>query len=118
MYKKIEGAEREQFGSRLGFILVTAGSAIGLGNIWRFPNMAGSNGGAVFIVLYILILLCIGLPVLLTEMSLGRGSRKSLARCFEALEAAYNHGDQWLEEMLEYVHENMIWLKNFLKSQE
>jgi len=92
MYKKIEGAEREQFGSRLGFILVTAGSAIGLGNIWRFPNMAGSNGGAVFIALYILILLCIGLPVLLTEMSLGRGSRKSLARCFEALEPV---GTKW-----------------------
>lgn len=78
--------KREKFGSRLGFILVSAGCAIGLGNVWKFPYICGEYGGAAFILIYLLFLLLLGIPVLVCEFSVGRASRQSVARCFEKLE--------------------------------
>ena len=69
--------KRETFGSRLGFILVSAGCAIGIGNVWKFPYVAGENGGGVFVLLYLFFLLCMGVPVLTMELAVGRASRKS-----------------------------------------
>ena len=74
------GVERESFGSRLGFILVSAGCAIGIGNVWRFPYVAGENGGAVFVLFYLLFLLCMGVPVLTMELAVGRASGKSASK--------------------------------------
>lgn len=68
---------RERLGSRLGFILISAGCAIGVGNVWKFPYIAGANGGGAFVLIYILFLAILGLPVLTMEFSLGRASQKS-----------------------------------------
>ncbi len=76
---------RENFGSKLGFILAAAGSAVGLGNIWAFPYIVGSNGGAAFIVIYLLCVAIIGLPVLLAEILLGRTTQKNPVGTFQAL---------------------------------
>ncbi len=76
---------REQFSSRLGFLLITAGCAIGLGNVWRFPYITGQYGGAVFVLIYICFLLLVGLPMLSIELAVGRASRASLGRSFEVL---------------------------------
>lgn len=76
---------REKFASRLGFILVSAGCAVGLGNVWKFPYICGKNGGAAFIVIYLLCLLGLGLPILICEYAIGRGSNKSLGSAFKAL---------------------------------
>jgi NSS family neurotransmitter:Na+ symporter len=83
----MNGHEREQgeWGNRLGFILAAAGSAIGLGNIWRFPYLAGKNGGAVFLLVYLLIVLFVGLPLLLAELSVGRAARRAPVAAFRAL---------------------------------
>ncbi len=78
--------KREKFGSRLGFILVSAGCAIGIGNVWKFPYICGVYGGAAFILIYIAFLLILGIPVLVFEFAVGRGSRKSVALSFEELE--------------------------------
>lgn len=78
--------KRETFGSRLGFILVSAGCAVGLGNVWKFPYICGEYGGAAFILIYLLFLVILGIPVLVCEFSVGRGSRKSVAMSFEELE--------------------------------
>ena len=72
--------EREKFGSRLGFILISAGCAIGLGNVWRFPYITGQYGGAAFVVMYIIFLVAFSLPILVMEFAVGRGSMKSSAR--------------------------------------
>lgn len=77
---------REQFGSRLGFILVSAGCAVGLGNVWKFPYMAGKFGGAAFILVYLLFLLILGLPIMVCEFGVGRASRKSIASSYKVLE--------------------------------
>ena len=77
--------KREKVGSRLGFILVSAGCAIGIGNVWKFPYICGEYGGAAFILIYLAFLLILGIPVLVCEFAVGRGSRKSAALCFEAL---------------------------------
>lgn len=77
--------KREKFGSRLGFILVSAGCAIGIGNVWKFPYICGEYGGAAFILIYLAFLLILGIPVLVCEFAVGRGSRKSVAACFEEL---------------------------------
>ena len=69
--------KREKFGSRLGFILVSAGCAIGIGNVWKFPYMCGEFGGAAFILIYLLFLVILGIPVLVCEFAVGRGSRHS-----------------------------------------
>ena len=84
--------QRETLGSRIGFILISAGCAIGLGNVWRFPYIAGKYGGAAFIVLYLIFLVLFGLPIMLMDFSVGRASRKSVARSFQALEPA---GSKW-----------------------
>ena len=72
--------EREQFGSRIGFILVSAGCAIGLGNVWKFPYICGMYGGAAFIVMYLIFLALLGLPILICEFSVGRASRKGIGK--------------------------------------
>ena len=77
---------REHFASRLGFILISAGCAIGLGNVWRFPYIAGEYGGAAFILLYLLFLVILGLPVMVMEFAVGRASQRSCARAFERLQ--------------------------------
>ena len=76
---------RETFASRIGFIFLSAGSAIGLGNVWRFPYVAGRNGGAWFVAMYLASLLLVGLPILVMEFAAGRASRQSIARCHEAI---------------------------------
>lgn len=78
--------KRESFSSRLGFILVSAGCAIGLGNVWKFPYICGKYGGAVFILIYLLFLLILGLPILISEFAIGRGSKRSIASAFNELE--------------------------------
>lgn len=78
--------EREKFGSRLGFILVSAGCAIGIGNVWKFPYMTGKYGGAAFILIYLVFLVVLGLPILVCEFAVGRASRQSTARAFHTLE--------------------------------
>ena len=79
--------KRSSFATRLGFILVTAGCAVGLGNVWRFPFITGQSGGAVFVILYLVILLCLGLPLMTVELAIGRASRRSIARAFTKLRA-------------------------------
>ena len=71
--------EREKFGSRLGFILISAGCAIGLGNVWRFPYIVGKYGGAAFVLIYLAFLLILGMPVMVSEFSVGSASQKSAA---------------------------------------
>ncbi|MBO5196491.1 MAG: sodium-dependent transporter [Clostridia bacterium] len=83
---------RARFGSRLGFILVSAGCAVGLGNVWKFPYMCGQYGGAVFILVYLLCLLVLGLPIMACEFAVGRGSQKSVAQSFNVLQAK---GGKW-----------------------
>lgn len=78
--------ERETFGSRLGFILVSAGCAIGLGNVWKFPYICGQYGGAAFILIYLAFLVVLGLPILICEFAVGRGSGKGMGTAFEQLE--------------------------------
>ena len=84
--------KREKFASRLGFILVSAGCAVGLGNVWKFPYICGKNGGAAFIVIYLLCLLGLGLPILICEYAIGRGSNKSLGSAFKMLSP---EGTRW-----------------------
>ena len=75
--------EREQLKSRLGFLLLSAGCAIGIGNVWKFPYMAGQGGGGMFVLLYILFLLILGIPIMTMEFSVGRASKKSPVRSFK-----------------------------------
>ena len=84
--------ERETFGSRLGFILVSAGCAVGLGNVWKFPYITGQYGGAMFILIYLIFLAIFGLPILVCEFGVGRGSGKSMATAFGDLQAK---GTKW-----------------------
>lgn len=84
--------KREKFSSRLGFILISAGCAIGLGNVWRFPYITGKYGGGAFVLMYLIILVILGLPIVVMELSVGRGSQKSSAMSFNALEPA---GTKW-----------------------
>lgn len=84
--------KREKFSSRLGFILISAGCAVGLGNVWRFPYITGKYGGAAFVLIYLVFLVILGLPIMVMEFSVGRSSQKSAARSFHALEPA---GTKW-----------------------
>ena len=77
--------KRANFGSRLGVILATAGSAVGLGNVWRFPYMTGENGGAVFIIIYICCVLLLGIPCMISEFIVGRHGRSNTARAFRCM---------------------------------
>ena len=85
-------AQREQLASRLGFILLSAGCAIGLGNVWRFPYITGKYGGAVFLGVYLLFLLFVGLPVLVMEFSVGRATQRNMAH---ALKKREPEGSWW-----------------------
>lgn len=84
--------EREKFSSRLGFILISAGCAIGLGNVWRFPYITGAYGGAAFVLVYLLFLVILGLPIMVMEFAVGRASQKSAALSFNILEPK---GTKW-----------------------
>ncbi|MBP5313646.1 MAG: sodium-dependent transporter [Eggerthellaceae bacterium] len=84
--------DREKLGSRLGFILISAGCAIGLGNVWRFPYITGEYGGAAFVLLYLIFLVAFGLPIMAMEFATGRASQKGIAGSFNALEPA---GTKW-----------------------
>lgn len=84
--------EREKFSSRLGFILISAGCAIGLGNVWRFPYITGEYGGAAFVLIYLFFLVILGLPIVVMEFAVGRGSQKSAALSFDVLEP---QGTKW-----------------------
>lgn len=84
--------EREKFSSRLGFILISAGCAIGLGNVWRFPYIVGKYGGAAFVLIYLAFLVVLGLPIIIMEFAVGRASQKSAALSFDVLEPK---GTRW-----------------------
>ena len=85
-------ASREKFSSRLGFILVSAGCAIGIGNVWKFPYITGMYGGAAFILMYLAFLVVLGLPIMVCEFTVGRGSQMGMGRAFEKLEPK---GTKW-----------------------
>ena len=97
--------QRERLGSRLGFILLSAGCAIGVGNVWKFPWMAGQYGGGAFVVLYLLFLVILGLPVMVMEFSLGRASQSSPVRLYQKLEKP---GQKW------HLHGYVALVANFL----
>lgn len=97
--------EREKLKSRLGFILISAGCAIGIGNVWKFPWMAGQNGGGIFVLIYLICLLVMGVPALTTEFALGRLSQKSPVKLYQALEKP---GQKW------HIHGYVAYLGNIL----
>ena len=97
--------EREKLGSRLGFILLSAGCAIGCGNVWKFPWMAGQYGGGAFVLIYLICLLVLGLPVMVMEFSLGRASQASPIRIHHKLQKP---GQKW------HWHGKMALIANFL----
>ena len=84
--------QRETLGSRLGFILLSAGCAIGMGNVWKFPWLCGKNGGGVFVLFYLIFLIIMGIPVMTMEFAMGRASRKSAVLGYKALEKP---GSKW-----------------------
>ncbi len=84
--------QREKFSSRIGFILISAGCAVGLGNVYRFPIIAGAYGGAIFVLIYIAFLIVLGIPVMTAELAVGRGSQRSIASSFDVLE---KKGQKW-----------------------
>lgn len=85
MKEKNLTGEREKLGSRLGFILISAGCAIGIGNVWKFPYVTGQYGGGFFVLIYLLFLIIMGIPVLTMEFSVGRGAQKSPTLMHKAL---------------------------------
>lgn len=97
--------ERESFGSRIGFLLVSAGCAIGIGNVWKFPFVTGQNGGGVFVLFYLIFLVILGAPILTMELAVGRGSKKSALGAFTSLEPA---GSKW------HIHGVVCMLGNLL----
>ncbi len=84
--------KRENFKSRLGFILISAGCAIGIGNVWKFPYVTGQNGGGIFVLFYLVFLVALGVPVMTMEFAVGRASRKSVIECYQTLEKP---GSKW-----------------------
>lgn len=96
---------RERFSSRLGFLLLSAGCAIGLGNVWRFPYITGQYGGAAFVLIYLFFLFVLGLPIMVMEFAVGRASRKSCARSFHVLEPK---GTKW------HIHSYFAMLGNYM----
>lgn len=97
--------EREKLKSRLGFILISAGCAIGIGNVWKFAYMAGQGGGGFFVLLYLLFLVMLGIPIMSMEFAVGRASQKSPAQAYKALEKA---GQKW------YIHGYIALIGNYL----
>ena len=84
--------QRENFRSRMGFLLVSAGCAIGIGNVWRFPTITGQYGGGYFVLFYLICLVIMGIPVMTMELAVGRASRKSAVRAYQTLEKP---GQKW-----------------------
>ncbi len=84
--------KRERFASRLGFILISAGCAIGLGDVWRFPYITGQYGGGIFVLIYLIFIFLLGLPIITMELAVGRASQKSIATSFNVLE---KKGQKW-----------------------
>ena len=97
--------ERERLGSRLGFVLLSAGCAIGIGNVWKFPYMAGQYGGAIFVLIYLFFLIFMGVPAMTIEFALGRASQKSPAMLYQQLE---KKGQKW------HIHGYFAFAGNFL----
>ena len=97
--------KRENFKSRLGFILISAGCAIGIGNVWKFPYVVGQNGGGIFVLFYLFFLVAIGVPVLTMEFAVGRASKKSIISCYQELEKP---GTKW------HLHGYMGLLGNYI----
>ena len=97
--------QREKFSSRLGFILISAGCAIGLGNVWRFPYITGEYGGGLFVLIYLFFLLAMGLPIVVMEFAMGRASQKSITRSYDVLEPK---GTKW------HIHKYFAFAGNFL----
>lgn len=97
--------ERERLGSRLGFILISAGCAIGIGNVWKFPYMTGKGGGGIFVLLYLIFLVLLGLPILSMEFSIGRAARKSPVLAYQKLEPK---GTKW------HIHGIIALIGNYL----
>lgn len=97
--------QRENFKSRLGFILISAGCAIGIGNVWKFPYVAGQNGGGIFVLFYLLFLVMVGAPALTMEFAVGRASRKSVLGCYQELEPK---GSKW------HIHGYVALLGNYV----
>lgn len=97
--------QRERLGSRLGFILLSAGCAIGVGNVWKFPWMVGQYGGGAFVVFYVLFLVILGLPIMTMEFAVGRASQKSPVRAYQALEKS---GQKW------HIHGYLAMIGNYL----
>ena len=77
---------REKLGSRLGFILLSAGCAIGIGNVWKFPYIVGQNGGGIFVLIYLIFLAIMGIPVMTMEFALGRAAQKSPVKMYQEVE--------------------------------
>lgn len=97
--------KRENFKSRLGFILISAGCAVGIGNVWKFPYVTGQNGGGIFVLFYLFFLITVGVPVLTMEFAVGRASRKSIVSCYQELEKP---GNKW------HLHGNAALIGNYL----
>ena len=97
--------QRERLGSRLGFILLSAGCAIGVGNVWKFPWMVGQYGGGAFVVVYVLFLIILGLPIMTMEFAVGSASQKSPVRAYQALEKP---GQKW------HIHGYLAMIGNYL----
>ncbi len=97
--------ERETFKSRLGFILISAGCAIGIGNVWKFPYMAGQNGGGIFVLLYLIFLLIMGVPALTVEFTLGRAAKKSPVKLYQTLQKP---GQKW------HIHGYVAMVANYI----
>ncbi len=95
-----EQSSRETLATRLGFIMLSAGCAIGLGNVWRFPFIVGKFGGGIFVFLYLFFLLVLGFPVLMTEMAIGRGGRSNLVGSFRNLATSHKVGWTWLARIM------------------
>ena len=95
-----ENSSRETLATRLGFILLSAGCAIGLGNVWRFPFIVGQYGGGIFVFLYLFFLLILGFPIMMTEMAIGRGGRSNLVGSFRSLAASHKTAWTWLARIM------------------
>ena len=97
--------KRERLGSRLGFILLSAGCAIGIGNVWRFPYITAKNGGGLFVLIYLIFLVIMGIPVMTMEFAMGRASRKSPVCMYQELE---KKGQKW------HIHGYAAMIGNYL----
>lgn len=102
--------EREKLNSRIGFILLSAGCAIGIGNVWRFPYVAGRYGGGIFVLFYLFFLVIMGIPVMTMEFAVGRASRKSIIRSFHEMEKP---GQKW--HLQGYLGNSVLYLYDFCR---